>query len=65
MSDKPSLTIDGKSYEIDSLSDATKNQIMNLRVVEAKIAQLQQDLGIAQTARNAYASALKESLPQD
>ena len=58
-------TIDGKDYDLDTLSDAAKNQIMNLRVADQRIAQLNQELALAQTARNAYARALMEALPKE
>lgn len=57
------VTIDDREYEIDQLSDAAKAQLTNLRVVDQEIARLQQQQSIAQTARNAYANALKAELP--
>ena len=59
------VTIDDKDYDPDNLSDGAKGQLINLRVVDQEIASLQQKLAIAQTARNAYATALKEELPED
>lgn len=67
MSDTPNpqtLTIDGKEYSPEELSDAARAQVTNLRVVDQEIARLQQQLAIAQTARAAYANALKAELPQ-
>jgi hypothetical protein len=63
MSDEPTVTIDGQTYTLSSLSEAAKGQVSNLRLVEQEIARLQTQLGIAQTARNAYAQALKAELP--
>ncbi|CCK79582.1 DUF6447 family protein [Desulfobacula toluolica] len=57
------LTIDGVDYNAADLSENAKNQIMNLRVTDQEIASLQQKLAIAQTARVAYANALKAELP--
>lgn len=57
------ITIDGKEYALDALSEAAKAQLTNLRVVDQEIARLQQQQAIAQTARNAYANALKAELP--
>ena len=58
----PTITIDGHEYDSDSLSDAARSQVVNLQVVDQKINQLSQDIAILQTARNAYASALKSEL---
>lgn len=58
------LTIGGKEYDIESLSDEAKAQLNNIRVVERKLAELQQEAAILQTARNAYAAALKAQLPE-
>ena len=56
------ITIDGLEYEADSLSDSARSQVINLQVVDQKINQLTQDIAILQTARSAYASALKSEL---
>jgi hypothetical protein len=57
-------TIDDKEYNLDELSDGAKAQIVNIRAVDQEIASLQQKLAIAQTARNAYASALKSDIAE-
>lgn len=57
------ITIDGQTYALDTLSDEAKAQLLNLRACDQKIQQLQLDLAIVQTARNAYAQALKSLLP--
>ena len=59
------INIDEKEYEIESLSDEAKSQIISLRVAEQEIVTLNHKLAIAQTARNAYAVALREELPED
>lgn len=58
-------TIDGREYDMDSLSEAAKSQLTNIQVTDQEIARLQQRLAIAQTARQAYARALQAELPQD
>lgn len=63
MADAQTITIDGKDYALDDLSEAAKAQLTNLRVVDQEISRLQQQQAIAQTARNAYANALKAELP--
>jgi len=63
--DEPqTLTIDGTEYNLAELSDEAKSQIASLRVTDQEIARLQQQLAIHQTARTAYAQALKAELPQ-
>ena len=64
MADAQTITIDGKDYPLDNLSEAAKSQLTNLRVVDQEISRLQQQQAIAQTARNAYAQALQAELPQ-
>lgn len=59
-----SVTIDGKEYDSETLSEEAKGQMASLHVVDRKIADLTNDIKILQTARNAYAKALKELLPQ-
>lgn len=58
------ITIDGKEYNTDNLSEEAKAQLTSLQVTDRKIADLNTELAIAQTARNAYARALAELLPQ-
>lgn len=58
------VTIDGKEYDLDTLSDAAKSQLGNIQITDQEITRLQQRLAIAQTARQAYARALKGELPE-
>ncbi|MCZ4368783.1 DUF6447 family protein [Sulfitobacter dubius] len=62
MANGQTIDIDGKSYELDSLTDEAKSQLGNIRAVDAELKRLQQQTAIAQTARNAYARALQEEL---
>lgn len=57
------MVIDNKEYEIDALSDGTKTQLVNLRIVDKEIERLKIQLGIAQTARSAIAAEIKSNLP--
>lgn len=57
------VNIDGTEYKLDSLSEEARNQLINLRGVDMEIARLKQLQAIAQTARGAYAVALKRALP--
>jgi len=57
------ITIDGTEYQLADLSAAVRKQLINLRATDMEIAHLKQQLAIAQTARAAYATALKQGLP--
>ncbi len=61
-SDTASVTIDGKDYAIDTLSDGAKGQLISLQAVDRRIAGVQEELAILQTARIAYGNALKQEL---
>ncbi|MGC9519763.1 MAG: DUF6447 family protein [Desulfuromonadaceae bacterium] len=57
------VTIDGKDYALDTLSEKAKQDLASLNLVDQKISQNKQELAILQTARNAYARSLAEQLP--
>ena len=59
------VTIDGTEYNVADLSENAQNQVVNLRVTDAEIEKLKQQLAIFQTARTAYARALSEELPNE
>ncbi len=61
----PTISIDNTDYDLDTLSDAAKAQLASLQVVDRRIAGLQEELAIHQTARIAYANALKALLLVD
>ena len=61
----PIITIDDKEYNTDDFSQEAMNQIGSLQAVDAEIARLNVLLAIAKTARNAYAKALTEELPEE
>ena len=58
------ITIDGTEYAEEALSSEAKAELVSMQVCDQRIAALQIDLRIAQTARNAYATALKGLLPK-
>tara|TARA_B100000795_G_C22454823_1_gene306963 strand:+ start:128 stop:355 length:228 start_codon:yes stop_codon:yes gene_type:complete len=58
------ITIDDVAYAEDDLSNEAKNELGSMQVCDQRIAALQTDLAIAQTARNAYAAALNDLLPK-
>jgi Lon protease-like protein len=60
----PTLTMDGKEYNLEDLSQEARAQVVNVRACDQHLQQLQQQLAIAQTARRAYVAALKSLLPE-
>ena len=56
------ITIDGKEYDVDKLSDEVKGQLGALQFSDAEIQRLQAQLAMMQTSRGAYANALKTAL---
>jgi hypothetical protein len=56
------ITIDGKEYDTDTLSDETKTQLGSLQYVDSELARLQAQAAALQTARIAYGRALTETL---
>ena len=58
------ITIDNIDYDDEKLSKEAKAQLLSLRFVDNEILRIQALLATYQTARNAYASALKEMLPK-
>tara|TARA_B100000214_G_C23876772_1_gene585326 strand:- start:749 stop:934 length:186 start_codon:yes stop_codon:yes gene_type:complete len=57
-----SITIDGKEYDTDNLSDKAKEQVVSLQFVQAEIKRAQAQLAVYQTAASAYSQALKSEL---
>ena len=58
------VTIDGKEYELESLSDEAKGQLASLQFVDAELVRIQNQAAALQTARAAYGKALNECLEQ-
>ena len=59
------ITIDEKDYDVDDLSDEAKAQVVSLNFVDAELNQLRLKVAAMQTARNAYATALKSLLGEN
>ena len=59
----PTITIDNKQYDYDTLSNEAKAQLASLQFVDSELARLQAKAAALQTARMAYAKALGEALP--
>ena len=60
--DKPTITVDGVDYALDSLSDNAKAQLANIQFVDAQIQQLNNEWAVSDTARIGYTNALKNEL---
>lgn len=61
----PQITIDGVAYNLADLSDAAKQQLGNVRLVDQELARLQRQRAIASVARSAYAQAVAGALPKE
>lgn len=59
----PKITIDNREFDTDDLSQEVNAQLEMLVACENKLRELQRDVMITQTARNAYANAVKVLLP--
>lgn len=59
------ITIDGKDYDTEALSEEARNALQNIQYCDKEVAELKRKMAMAQTARNAYAQALKTDLPKD
>ena len=59
------ITIDEKDYDVDDLSDEAKAQVLSLNFVDAELNRIQLKSAAMQTARNAYATALKSLLGEN
>lgn len=58
----PNIQIDGVDYETENMSEDARQQLTNLQATDIEIQRLQVQLAIANTARNAYANALRVAL---
>lgn len=58
------VSIDGVEYDTDTMSVECRQQLEMLVMTEQKIRQLQAEVAMMHTARQAYANALKASLVQ-
>ena len=56
------IKIDDTEYDTENLTDNAKAQLASLQFNEAHIMRLRNELAIADTAKTAYANALKEEL---
>lgn len=57
------ITIDNKPYDLNTLSTEAKAQLASIQFCDAELARLQAQAAVLQTARMAYSTALKATLP--
>ena len=60
-----SITIDGKDYDLDDLSDKAKEQVASIQFVQEELKKLEAQINVYRTASAAYSMALKNELNQD
>ena len=58
------IKIDDKDYDITTFSEEAQAQLASLQFVDAELQRLQGQAAALQTARIAYANALKAVLPE-
>jgi len=56
------VNIDGTEYDSATMSQEARDRLDMLVLTEQKLRQLQSEIAMLQTARQAYAAALKSSL---
>lgn len=56
------ITIDNKEYDLDKLSDHAKEQLASVQFCDHELRRLQFQAAAYQTARKAYAKALRVEL---
>tara|TARA_Y100001968_G_scaffold287323_1_gene288650 strand:- start:521 stop:709 length:189 start_codon:yes stop_codon:yes gene_type:complete len=60
-----SITIDGKEYDLDDLSDKAKEQVANLQFVQSEIQKLEGQLAVNKLAASVYSSTLNSELNKE
>ena len=58
----PTIKIDGKEYDLDTLPKEVRGQLTSLQFAEAELARMKAQVAVFTTARNAYSKALKDAL---
>ena len=58
----PTIKIDDKDYELDTLPEEAKAQLASIQFVDAELQRLEAKVAVLQTARMAYSKALNEML---
>ena len=61
----PKVTIDGKEYDTDQLSDTVNSQLLSLQFAQNEIKRLEGKIAVCRTAVAAYSQALKDELSNE
>ena len=56
------ITIDDKQYDLDTLSEEAKAQLVSIQFVDQELQRVNAQAAVLQTARVAYSKALNEAL---
>ncbi len=56
------ITIDGKEFEYDSLSDKAKENLVSLQFVQTELKRVEAQIAVYKTAEIGYAKALKAAM---
>ena len=56
------VTIDGKEYDYDSLSDKAKATLSSIQFVQSELKRLSAQASVLKTAESAYGNDLKQEL---
>ena len=59
-----SINIDGKEYDIDTLSDEAKSQLGSLQFVQGELKRIEAQMAVYKTAYSAYSNALKNAIEE-
>ena len=61
----PKVTIDGKEYDTDELSDTINSQLLSLQFAQNELKRLEAQVAVFRTSIAAYSSALKDELSNE
>ena len=56
------VTIDGKEYDLDNVSQKAKENIASLQFAQAEINKLNSQIAVYRTAASAYSSVIKSEI---
>jgi len=59
------VVINDKEYDVESLNDTAKTQLVNLQAVDNKIKELQNEIAMLNAAKQFYSLVLQQNLPKE